>query len=104
MSRPERALEWFADWFASRGGVWQTTVALIIIVTIEAAFSGLDPHGFWLLYWCTVYSAVTQPILAYCSRRAAEKADRDTQQLRSEEDQILAAVTKQCPHCGTATI
>jgi len=100
MSATERALEWFADWFASRGGVLQTTVVLLVIVTIEAIFGGLDPHGFWLLYWCTVYSAVTQPVLAYCSRRAAAKADLDVAAVKAEEDQILATVTVRCVHCG----
>jgi hypothetical protein len=95
VSRADRALNWFADWFASRGGVWQTAIALLVVVLAERIWSHADPSGFWLLYWCTVYSAVTQPILAYCNRLAAEKADRDTRAIKSEEDQILDIVS---PH------
>ena len=90
----DNLLDRFADWFASKGGVLQTTLLLLLVVTAEMIWSGADPHGFWLLYWCTVYSAVTQPVLAYCQKRAAAKADIDLAAVKAEEDQILAEVSK----------
>jgi hypothetical protein len=49
----------------------------------------MDPHGFWVLYWLTVYSAVTQPVLAFCSRRASEKADAAMAAVIAGENTIL---------------
>lgn len=87
--RAERALEWFADWFASRGGVWQTTIVVLAWTAAACVWRGLDPNLFRTMAVLTVYSAVTQPVLAYCSRRAAEKADRDVAAVKLEEDEIL---------------
>lgn len=55
----------FNEWFSSPQGVWQTLGVTAIIVAAELAFPQLDPHGFWLLYWVTIYSAITQPALAF---------------------------------------
>lgn len=98
----ERALEWFADWFASRGGVYQTTVAVLAWTVAACVWRGLDPNLFRTMAILTVYSAVTQPVLAYCSKRAAAKADLDVAAVKAEEDQILATVTHSCSRCGAS--
>lgn len=66
------ALRRFNVWFTSQGGVYQTFLITILIVVFERVFPHLDPHGFWLLYWLTVYSAVTQPALAYSTATDAD--------------------------------
>jgi hypothetical protein len=71
----ERLLSAFAVWFASRAGVWQTLFATSAIVIGERLFPHVDPNGFWLLYVLTVYSAVTQPALAYTGQQSAERLD-----------------------------
>lgn len=61
----EKLLGWFNNWFCSSGGVWQTLLVTVAIVGLEASHVLNDTHGFWLLYWLTVYSAITQPALAH---------------------------------------
>ena len=75
----DRALSWFGTWFASNLGVWMTAVVATIVVVCELVGWIHDAHGFWLLYWLTVYSAVTQPVLAFVARKAgeAESAERE---------------------------
>lgn len=68
-----RLLDRFGDWFASDAGTVQTLLACLGIVAVELAFPRIDPHGFWLLYGLTVYSAVTQPALARSGRVAGER-------------------------------
>ena len=60
----DKVLRAFNKWFTSGMGVIQTFGITVGIVVVEVAFPGLDPHGFWLLFWLSVYSAVTQPALA----------------------------------------
>lgn len=63
--RSDRVLGSFVAWFCSGMGVWQTSAVTLGIVALECTKVLRDDHGFWLLYWLTVYSAVTQPALAY---------------------------------------
>ena len=65
----------FSDWFASPAGVLETFIVTIGVVIIEHIFPRLDPNGFLLLYWLTVYSGVTQNILAYASNVSADKSE-----------------------------
>ena len=60
-----RLLDRFARWFSSGPGVWQTAVVTLAVVVVELADRNLDPHAFILMAVLTVYSAVTQPALAY---------------------------------------
>jgi hypothetical protein len=71
-------LQKFDRWFGSAAGVMQT-LAVVSFLVIAELFGGIhDDHGFWLLYWLTVYSAVTQPVLAYSNRRTvADQAARE---------------------------
>lgn len=71
-----RLLDRFAAWFASGPGVWQTAVVTLGLVICEAVDRSFDPHGFWLLYALTVYSAVTQPALAYSGAVQAKKTEQ----------------------------
>jgi len=63
-----KALARFTEWFGSGGGVIQTFAVTVLVVVLELAFPRVDPHGFWLLFWMTIYSAVTQPALAYSGK------------------------------------
>ncbi len=74
-------MNWFADWFGSRAGVWQTLLAVLVVIGFEKAFPRSDPHGFLLLYWLTVYSAVTQPVLAYSSLQGGTSARRTEERI-----------------------
>lgn len=63
----------FTEWFCSRGGVWQTGLATLAVVAVELFDRRLDPHAFVLMAVLTVYSAITQPALAYAGAQAAEQ-------------------------------
>jgi hypothetical protein len=80
----------FARWFSSAAGVWQTVLFCTTWVTFERVFRQSDPNGFVLLYVMTVYSAVTQPVLAYTNRLDTEKGSLTLQELRSVLDRISA--------------
>lgn len=87
-----RAVERFSEWFESSTAVWQTLAVCFAIVIVEFADPGLDPHFFWVLFWLTVYSAVTQPALAYAARRAAELVRQVLAAIHALVAQILALV------------
>lgn len=85
-------LQSFARWFRSPAGIWQTITAVALAVIFEKIYKHADPNGFWLLYWLTVYSAVTQPVLAYVADIAGTKTDsmmNEELRLIKEELQIL---------------
>ncbi|MGH3438864.1 MAG: hypothetical protein ACRDRN_20635 [Sciscionella sp.] len=63
----------FAAWFSSAAGVWHTLTGCAVIVILEQVGAINDTNGFWLLYWLTVYSAVTQPVLAYTNRQDTDQ-------------------------------
>jgi vacuolar-type H+-ATPase catalytic subunit A/Vma1 len=79
----------FGRWFASSGGVWQT--AVIVIVWWLAEFAGLihDPQHFQLCVWLTIYSAITQPVLAWVNKQDMSKSDQRLDRLEDKEDQEL---------------
>lgn len=79
----ERSLSAFNRWFASAPGVLQTFLLVIAVVVYERIFPHADEHGFWLLYWLTVYSAVTQPALAYIARKSGD--DHEASDERQEQ-------------------
>ena len=69
----QRVLVAFDHWFSSSKGVYQTLLITVAIIVAEKIWPHSDPNGFLLLYWLTVYSAVTQPALAHSNREQAEK-------------------------------
>lgn len=87
MSIWDRLLDRFTCWFCSGGGVWQTAAITVAIVVAEATGFLHDNHGFWLLYWLTVYSAVTQPALAHSGAMAADRTDAMLERLAALEEQ-----------------
>lgn len=88
----------FAQWFASAAGTWQTLIAVAATVVLELTHVIHDNNGFWLLYWLTVYSAITQPLLAYTNKRDASKSDAALARIEAKEDSELALLTEDAPH------
>lgn len=90
-----RVLELFNRWFCSAPGVWHTLLAASAVVLIELVVDpGLDPHGFWLLYVLTIYSAVTQPALAYVAAKSAQRTDAILAELRKIQSDEFVLDTK----------
>jgi hypothetical protein len=85
MKRPLNVLDRFNAWFGSAGGVWQTLGLCVVVVIFEHLHPGVDPQGFQLLYWLTVYSAVTQPVLAFGNNRS----QRDNVKILEHMEKIL---------------
>jgi hypothetical protein len=90
----DAALAWFEDWFTSGPGVWQTFGATIAVVLVEFFFPKLDPSGFLLLYWLTVYSAITQPALAYSGARSSRQMEQMLQKIAALEAAQSATVSE----------
>lgn len=86
------ALDLFNSWFTSDAGVWHTAVITLGIVGVEIGFPNLDPHGFWLLYWLTVYSALTQPALARAGRVAGEQQEKALAKIEALEQQVATLI------------
>jgi hypothetical protein len=90
----DAALAWFEDWFTSGPGVWQTFGVTVGVVLVEFFFPKLDANGFLLLYWLTVYSAITQPALAYSGARSSKKMDDMLQRIAAIEAAQSATVSE----------
>lgn len=76
----------FAVWFASAAGVWETTIVVVAILVAELTDRNLDPHAFALMAALTIYSGVTQPMLAYSNEQAARRLMRvERRMVRLEE-------------------
>jgi hypothetical protein len=79
----------FALWFGSAAGVIQTAVFVTVVVVAEFLRPSMDPNGFWFLFWATVYSAVTQPLLAYSTSVTDESNAEALKFLRYLSERIL---------------
>jgi hypothetical protein len=100
-------LKRFARWFASASGVWQTATLVLAWYVAEASGFIHDNQHFQMMVWLTIFSAVTQNILAYSNRQDTEQGDLILAELRAvmqrieaKEDQELAALdlaAKQTP-------
>ena len=97
----ERGISGFALWFSSAACVWQTALVVLAWVVVEIFFPQIDPHGFVLLYVLSVYSALTQPALAYAanlsalaSRRAEEAQHRSLQNQEAMMRALLAMMER----------
>lgn len=88
-----KGFERFNRWFTSRGGVYQTMVVVVALVALEATGIIHDPHGFWILYWLTVYSAVTQPALAAGARVNEAKLETVLHRLNQADETNAALLT-----------
>jgi hypothetical protein len=80
----------FAKWFASSAGVWQTVTFSLVWVAAERIWPHLDPNGFFLLFVFTVYSGITQPILAYSNRLDTEQGAEILKHLGEVLDRVAA--------------
>lgn len=76
-------LEKFNRWFCSGAGVWQTFFLAVAVAAWELLNPSADPHGFWLLYALTIYSAVTQPALAHAGQENGEKIESMLQKMQA---------------------
>lgn len=85
----------FSRWFASAAGVWQTLVATTAVVLLEQFGVIPDRSGFWLLYWLTFYSAITQPVLAYTNRSEGLEDNQFFTRIEALEVKILDALQEQ---------
>jgi hypothetical protein len=92
-------LKRFARWFASAAGVWQTAAVVLAWYGAEATGLIKDDQHFQMMVWLTIFSAVTQNILAYANRQDTEQGDKILAELRTvidrieaKEDQELAAL------------
>lgn len=86
----DRLLNRFTRWFCSKGGVWQTTGATLAVVAVEVSDRALDPHAFVLMAVLTVYSAITQPALAYSGQTSAARTEELLATVERQEQMILA--------------
>ena len=84
-----KALFGFSEWFISARGVWQTFFLVSTLCLCEVLFPQIDTHGFWLLYWLTVYSAITQPALAYVSGQSSDHSEDVLARVELLEERIL---------------
>ncbi|GAA4399607.1 hypothetical protein GCM10023147_37200 [Tsukamurella soli] len=84
-----RTLDGFAAWFASAAGVLQTFVVTITIFVVEVWKPNLDPQHFLFLLWLTIYSGVTQPILAFVSSRDSRAAASKMEHVLQLEEEAL---------------
>lgn len=89
-----KGFERFNRWFTSRGGVYQTLGITVVLVALEATGVVHDPHGFWLLYWLTVYSAVTQPALAAGARVNEAKLETVLHRLNQADETSALLLTR----------
>jgi hypothetical protein len=87
-------LDRFNVWFSSAAGVVQTAIVALGLAAYEIADRSFDPHGFWLLWALTVYSAVTQPALAYSGVTASRKLDVTIRRIEALENQNSALLER----------
>lgn len=92
----------FADWFASAGGVYQTFVVVAFVVIAEHVWPHIDWQGFLLLYWLTVYSAVTQPVLAFSANKSATSAFRNEVRIIRLERRMDHKLDRIADHLGVS--
>lgn len=80
----------FNRWFTSAAGILHTMMLVLFVVLAEQLHLLRDTHGFWLLYWLTVYSAVTQPALAYVAKQSGDNEDKILRHI----EQVLLTTTE----------
>lgn len=90
----------FARWFASSGGVWQTAGLVGLVVVLEYTHVIHDTSMFQLMAWLTIYSGVTQPVLAYANRQDTSQGDlilarieEISARIEAKEDQEIAILS-----------
>jgi hypothetical protein len=105
LPKSNAVLNRFANWFSSAAGVWQTLLIVGAWVTAEYLHFIHDQNMFQLMAWLTIYSAITQPVLAYSNRQDTSDADIILNKIEQMEDKeliLLGLLTAPCPSCGHA--
>lgn len=69
-----RPLLWFGKWFASAIGIVQTIIFVAGWIILEKLHVIHDASGYQILYWLTVYSALTQPVLAFIAAKGGAES------------------------------
>jgi hypothetical protein len=90
-------LDRFARWFASAAGVWQTLVVTVAWTIVEIVKPGMDPSFLGFMAILTIYSAVTQPALAYVGWQAGVRTDtvlNEELKLIKEELQMVRRISE----------
>lgn len=81
------ALERFNSWFCSAAGVLQTAALTLLLAGFDATGLDHDHSGYWLLWGLTVYSAITQPALAYSASVSASRLEEALSRMANLEEQ-----------------
>lgn len=102
----DRAIQRFTRWFVSEGGVYQTFLITMAVVIFEAVDRAIDPHAFLLMAILTVYSAITQPALAFATGRDADRLLARIDELETKLDALAEdrAAERQRPWKGIANL
>lgn len=93
----DSVLQAFARWFASAAGVWQTFILTVIWTAIELIHPAMDPSFLKFMAVLTIYSAVTQPALAYVGWQAGLRTDKllnEELSLIKEELRLVRGIAK----------
>lgn len=85
----------FGRWFASPLGIVETISLVALWIIVWLVDHHADNHLFGLLVALTIYSGVTQPVLAFIAYSAGEKTERVLDQLTAGEARIEHLVTQQ---------
>jgi hypothetical protein len=70
-----KTLDGFNKWFTSAAGILHTIMLIAFVVLAEHFHLIKDRNGFALLYWLTIYSAITQPMLAFVAKNSGDSED-----------------------------
>jgi hypothetical protein len=97
----KRAIGAFGAWFASAAGIVQTAVLVAGWIALEKLHVIRDSDGYQILYWLTVYSAVTQPVLAYVGAAAGRKTDEVLARLEASEAREIELLELMAGRKGT---
>lgn len=93
----DRMLAWFGEWFGSKLGIIETGLFALGWIALSR-IGVVDKSGWWLLYSLTVYSAITQPVLAFIAFLSSRKLDDVMEALMRIErhnEQMLERLTEE---------
>ena len=86
-ARAEKRINGFTDWFGSVPGFKQQMTFMLGWVLIAIVFPRIDPNMFHLMAFLTIYSGVTQPLLAIQNARSGYMM---VKMLQSQQNQLRA--------------
>lgn len=80
----------FERWFSSSRGVYQTAAITAAVIVLEYTHVIHDRGMFEFMAWLTIYSGVTQNILAYSNRRSVDEAKLEEALNRALDEREVA--------------